>query len=215
MPKYTSLLHNQRGIAHILLIGFFVVSVGIAGTYTLVQSQAICRIGEPCVKRPAKPKKAPRKTERQKVAEQVLHLSAQGRIRFNTTEHQSVDLAAGTTPRQNVQQAANGKKSLTTRLCAGRNGVAGRASSVMINTKILKFMRDLGQETNYLVNSVTGQCHSTSKSQHYRGNAVDIGCPFSPAQVSLANKVGKKYGIRNNTETCSADAHYHFSLGGR
>lgn len=200
---------NQLGFSHIFLPLLIVVLVALVGTFMLVQSKAAC---EGCA--PASASKRI-KTQREKAAEQVLDRASQGKIRFHV--FQSVDNNHGTTARQSIISAARGHKSATTRDCDGRDGVKGSRGSVYIDTKILLFLRDLADETTYTVTSITGQCHSSSSSNHYRGKAVDIGCPFTPAQVSAATRIGAKYGIKHNSENCTkaGGMHYHFSVGGR
>lgn len=207
---------SQTGIAHVAALLVIVVVFMAAGTFWLVSSRAD-RVNTPCRLGSMKiDGKCKRMTSRQKVAQEILVLADQGKIRFAPTMFQDIDRRDHTTPRQNIESAYERRKSLTTRQCDNRGGVPGRNPSVYINVNLLRFMRDLGQETNYIITSITGQCHTSSKSQHYRGRAVDIGCPFSDSQVRLATRIGAKYGIKPNPETCAdREPHYHFSVGGR
>ena len=213
--KRVRVLH-QNGIAHVAAPLLIIVVFAAAGTFWLVSSRAD-RVNAPCRTGYMRiDNRCKKMTSRQKVALEVLQLADQGKIRFAPTMFQDIDRRDRTTPRQNIESAYLRSKSMTTRECAGRNGVPGRNASVYINVNLLRFMRDLGQETSYIITSITGQCHSTPKSQHYRGRAVDIGCPFSDSQVRLATRIGAKYGIKPNPETCAdREPHYHFSVGGR
>lgn len=207
---------NQTGIAHLAAPLLIVVVFMAVGTFWLVSSRAD-RVNAPCRAGYMRiDNRCKKMTSRQKVALEILQLADQGKIRFAPTMFQEIDRRDHTTPRQNIESAYERRKSLTTRVCDGRGGVPGRNASVYINVNLLRFIRDLGQETNYIITSITGQCHSSAKSQHYRGRAVDIGCPFSDSQVRLATSIGAKYGIKPNGETCAdRDPHYHFSVGGR
>lgn len=69
-------------------------------------------------------------------------------------------------PKSNIRDAANGKKS------SAGGGHAG-ASKKYLSTKMLKWMRDYGKGHSYRVTTIMG-CRHSSTSKHYRGLAVDI-----------------------------------------
>jgi hypothetical protein len=155
----------------------------------------------------------PRLTTRQKLARQVLELASEGRITLRVL-NPARDRGKGATPHDNLLDTARGKKALTTRSCGGR-GANNR--NAYIDLRLLRFMRDLGQETSYTVNSIVGQCHSNSGSRHYKGQAVDLKCPFPGSKIRIADKVGRRYGIKHNRENCSpaGGRHFHYSVAGR
>lgn len=213
---------GQRGISHLITLGLVVVVTGLIGTFMLVASHASdapCNVGYNKVnnrcRRIKKPKKDHRST-RQKLAASIIKQADQGKLQLGPTEYQDIDSHDHTTPRQNIESASSGRRSLTTRNCAGRDGIRANKSSVYLNIKLLKFMNDLGDSTHYRVTAISGQCHKSSTSQHYKGKALDIGCPFSASQLETARRVGARYGITNNSESCTNGAgHYHFSIGGK
>lgn len=145
----------------------------------------------------------------QELAKQLLQQANAGKIQLNVLN--SNDRQDGSTPEANLRQIANGEKAKTTTNCAGRSGTAAGNRTTEIDPLLLAFILDMSQQDDIQINALAGQCHSAT-SNHYKGKAVDFGCPFS---ASKANEVGRKYGVSTKTgETCAADDHYHYSIGG-
>ncbi|MBX4199769.1 hypothetical protein KW789_02660, partial [Candidatus Saccharibacteria bacterium] len=143
------------------------------------------------------------------VAKQILKQAKAGKIKFNVLNSQ--DILDGSTPEQNIQETAQGNPASTTTSCLGRGGIPP-APVVELNINLLKFIYELSQIESIQINALAGQCHSSSSSNHYKGLAVDFGCPFNPFQ---ADRIGSKYNIADKTgETCANAAHYHYSIGG-
>lgn len=97
------------------------------------------------------------------------------------------------------------------------NTAAGKPAygSVNISLNILQFLAELGNTTSYTITSITGagSGHS-SGSNHYSGNAVDLGCPMDE---SKADEVAKKYGLMAQNERCEntpGNEHMHYSKDG-
>lgn len=146
----------------------------------------------------------------QQIAQQILQAASAGRVKFNVLN--SRDLLDGSTPQQNVQQTANGQPASTTSNCAGR-GAQPPTSVIALDINLLQFVLELSQNETIQINAIAGQCHSSTTSNHYQGKAVDFGCPFN---TITADRIGAKYGISRNSESC-ADInapHYHYSVGG-
>lgn len=161
----------------------------------------------PKPKRPNKPPK-PRRSEREKLAAQVNDLIADGRIKVQPLKgglHQR-DERSKSTPNRNLASALQGERSHTSSRCAN-----APKEGAYINTRILKFLRNLGQKTSFSITTIVGGCHK-NKSKHYEGKGVDIGCPISPKKIGIAERIGRKLGIKRNGENCAEDAHLHFSL---
>lgn len=143
------------------------------------------------------------------VAQQILKQAKAGKIQFNVLN--TSDILDGSTPEQNIQETAQGKPASTTTTCLGRGGIPP-SPVVELNINLLNFILDLSQTQSIQINALAGQCHSSSSSNHYKGLAVDFGCPFNPFQADM---IGAKYNIADKTgETCSNSAHYHYSVGG-
>lgn len=114
--------------------------------------------------------------------------------------------------KQQVEDLAAGKKANTTQIrrCSGGHKNADNKTT-SINVKILEFLIDLQQSgVQFQVNTLAGQCH-VADSEHYKGNAVDFECSIN---ISAADKIGKKYGVSRNSETCSANGHWHYRITG-
>jgi len=143
------------------------------------------------------------------LAQQILKQSKAGKIKFNVLN--SSDILDGSTPEQNIQETAQGNPANTTTTCLGRGGIPP-TPVVELNVNLLQFILELSQAQSIQINALAGQCHSSSSSNHYKGLAVDFGCPFNPFQADI---IGAKYNIADKTgETCSNSAHYHYSIGG-
>ncbi len=109
-------------------------------------------------------------------------------------------------PKSSLEAAAQGNKSP-----AGIDKCGVQHPPVALDDKLLAFLVDLSQEDAYTINSLTTGAHSCT-SNHYKGVAVDFGCDVDTAK---ADKIGKKYGISHNDESCSAGVpHWHYSIGG-
>lgn len=148
----------------------------------------------------------------QQLAEQILEAASAGRIKFNVLN--SADTADGSTPEQNIEQTARGRPANTTRSdCGPRGGVNAPNNNVSLDVDLLKFILELSQDQsiqNIQINALAGQCHSEN-SNHYKGKAVDFGCPFD---ATVADRIGRKYNVSKNFENCTQHAHYHYSVGG-
>ncbi len=147
----------------------------------------------------------------QELAQQLLKQADGGKVRFNVLN--SADVNDRSTPKDNVVDMSKGQPAQTTSNCSGR-GAQPPHSSVNLNTDLLAFLVELSQQASQTIqiNALAGQCHGETTSNHYKGTAVDFDCPFDAA---LADKVGKKYNISDQTgEACANAAHYHYSVGG-
>jgi hypothetical protein len=102
--------------------------------------------------------------------------------------------------------ARTGQANLSTR-CTNKGG----RTTVVPDTRVLQFLVELGQQDRYHINTLFGQCHSTN-STHYAGQSVDFSCVVD---LQKADTVGARHGIWHNSETCAADGHWHYSVGGR
>jgi hypothetical protein len=145
----------------------------------------------------------------QQLAQQILQQANAGHITFNILK--SADSSDGSTPKDNIQETANGQPAKTTSNCSGRGAQPPNATATL-NTDLLKFILELSQAQDIQINALAGQCHGETSSNHYKGLAVDFGCPFSTAS---ADRIGQKYNISDGTgETCGNTSHYHYSIGG-
>ncbi|HKS51581.1 MAG TPA: hypothetical protein VJS67_06895 [Pseudonocardiaceae bacterium] len=87
------------------------------------------------------------------------------------------------------------------------------SKSIEPDVRVLQFLADLGQQSPYKINVLFGQCHRAGASSlHHQGKAVDLGCPLN---TTTPDSVGRQYGVTRNSETCAADQHVHYSVGGR
>lgn len=203
--KITKLDH--KGISHVIVPLVVVVLVALVGVYLQVSSHADpgnCARGYVYFDHQCR-------DEKQMTAYQVLH--KMGNHHIGQIIFYEKDQKQRTTPYWNLVSTYRGRQANTTRQCAGRDGERADNKDTNISTNLLKFMNELGSETDYTVSSIVGQCHSKNSS-HYKGEAVDIACPFSDRQIGLANKIAQKYGIKHNNESCSPEGHYHYSIGG-
>jgi hypothetical protein len=139
----------------------------------------------------------------QKVAQQILDQAKAGKVKFNVLD--PTDTTDGSSPEDNIGDTAAGQPAKTSSRCPPDG-------TTNLDIKLLQFLYELSQETTYQINELSGGCHSPD-SNHYKGIAVDFGCPFDAA---AADKVGKKYNISDGTgETCATKPpHYHYSIGG-
>ena len=140
------------------------------------------------------------------LAQQILDLEAAGKIRITPYASANIpfDTKERTLPLQQLQDIAAGKLPAKTTRCE-----ISYPGPIIPDPKLLQFLVNLGQQYNYQINSLYGQCHHPSSS-HYLGKAVDFGCPLNTA---LADKIGKPFDIRHNYENCANDAHWHYMIG--
>lgn len=103
-----------------------------------------------------------------------------------------------------LQALANGQKAPVT--CSN----AGRSTSD-INSNILKFLVELGSQTQIGVNALTDKCHKDG-SPHYRGQSVDFECKAVKFDIARADPIATKYGGGRNSETCEGDEHWHYDF---
>lgn len=141
------------------------------------------------------------------LAQQLLDLDARGKIEIDDyySEGTVSDEADRSTPRKQLEDLADGKQAKGSTRCGHDNG------QIKPDAKILQFLVELGGETKYSINSLFGQCHS-STSLHYQGKAVDFGCSHNI--INTADRIGQKYGVKRNFETCGGHGHWHYSIGG-
>ena len=154
---------------------------------------------------------------RQELAQEVIDLVHAGRIRIEPLNGlHARDMRSGSTPLQNLKSAARGERSDTSARCGNAPHRRG-SGEAYINTRILRFLRDLGSKTTFGITAIVGGCHK-NRSNHYSGTGVDIGCstvPFPPRKVSLADRIGRKVGIkRYRGENCADNGHTHWSTNG-
>jgi len=136
----------------------------------------------------------------QSIAQQIIQQADAGKIVFNVLD--SSDSASRSTPRLNIEDTAAGKKANTSTRCGGDSAPD---SSVALDVNLLKFILDMSNNTKITINALAGQCHTSPNSNHYKGKAVDFGCPFDEA---LGTRIGNKYNVKNNGEVCGNHSHY-------
>lgn len=104
-----------------------------------------------------------------------------------------------------VEALAKGNKAYTT-----ASNAANKEADINVN--ILKFILEVGQSHNIMVNALTDKSHSKN-SNHYKGQAVDLdnnGNNSPP--TSVLDPIAEKYGgVRNNETT---HWHYDFTSSG-
>jgi hypothetical protein len=108
-----------------------------------------------------------------------------------------------------LQALANGSKAPVT--C--KDGSTQGVTSADMSPQILQFILDLGNQGKVGVNALTDKCH-TAGSMHYQGKAVDFECEGVTFSTASADRLADKYGISRNSETCSANHHWHYSTSG-
>lgn len=145
-------------------------------------------------------------TNTRSLAQQILDLDKAGKINIvDFSTNRVSDSASRSLASQQLEDIAAGKPVGITTRC----GFA--IDPITPDPRILQFLVDFGNQYNYKLNSLFGQCHSRT-SNHYEGRAVDFGCP---TDISLADRVGQKYGVARNSENCERHGHYHYQAGGR
>lgn len=153
---------------------------------------------------------APLSGSAQEIAKKILEAQASDKVKFNVIYER--DRLYSSTPEGNIRSISLGQLAKTTPDCTGRKGVKAPNANTNINANLLKFILELSQTQNIQINALAGQCHSANSS-HYRGEAVDFGCPFDS---TAGDRIGSKYGVtRYAEESCSNSAeHFHYSIGG-
>ncbi len=91
------------------------------------------------------------------------------------------------------------------------NNTTGTGSNTTMNANVLQFILNYGKEARVGVNALTDKCHSAN-SNHYRGLAVDFECNTVPFDVGRADTIAIPLGGRRNSETCSANRHWHYDF---
>lgn len=110
----------------------------------------------------------------------------------------------GVNTRDQVVALSEGRKAYTTSSDLPR-------TEVDINVNILRFIAEVGQSNNIMVNALTDKDHS-STSNHYRGLAVDLDNNGSNSPpTSVLDPIASKYGGVRNSET--THWHYDFTSG--
>lgn len=142
----------------------------------------------------------------QELAQELLDLADDRKIDIDNyySENPASDEADRSTPRKQLEDLADGEPAKGSTRCGHNN------ANIEPDVKILQFLVDLGRETNYTINSLFGQCHS-STSLHYQGKAVDFGCGLD---LNKADAAGRPYDVVRNFETCAGHGHWHYSVGG-
>ena len=112
--------------------------------------------------------------------------------------------------------ASGGQANPSTRCTNNPN----RNTPITPDPQILKFLLALSQKDSVIVNSLFGQCHG-SGSDHYRGAAVDFGCPANALDPRWIDDIAKQYGVsRYGGEGCRGNTigattlnnHWHYSV---
>jgi hypothetical protein len=144
------------------------------------------------------------------LAQQILaHKGSQ--VIFSDNEFGN-DSSDRSNPSQQLEDIADGKKANLSTRCSYASSLP---KSIAPNPKIMQFLADLANSgQKFEINALFGQCHSGPNSQHHEGNAVDFACTTTPFDISKADPIGEKYGVKRNNETCAANAHWHYSTTG-
>jgi hypothetical protein len=143
------------------------------------------------------------------LAQKILDLSRQGKIIIQDySENKTRDSADRSLASQQLADLAAGKQARLSTRCSYASQLP---AAITPDPAILKFMVDMGQQTTYRISVLFGQCHSGAGSYHHKGKAVDLGCPVDTA---TGDRIGPTYGVKRNYETCAANGHFHYSVGG-
>jgi hypothetical protein len=124
------------------------------------------------------------------------------------SENPTSDRADRSLASQQLEDIASGKQAHLSTRCSYSSQLPAAISP---DPAILQFLVDYGQQSHYTLNVLFGQCHSSAASYHHKGKAVDLACG---ANLTIGDNVGKKYDVKRNFETCSANGHWHYSVGG-
>lgn len=173
---------------------------GLDATEPVSPNRAISPVNQPTTTTPAVTTQ-----EVRMLAQQILDLAKAKKITIvdYSTDATTDRLTRSLASQQLTDMAAGLPIGITTRC-------GFTIAPITADPKILQFLVDLGQQYNYKLNSLFGQCHSQT-SAHYKGSAVDFGCP---TDTSIADTVGTKYGVSHNFENCADHRHWHYSVGG-
>ena len=106
-----------------------------------------------------------------------------------------------------LQAVANGQPAPVT--C--RDGSEQGATTADLNPNILQAVLDMAQVSSIGINALTDKCH-TAGSNHYQGLAVDFECEGVPFDITRNDTIAAKYGGKRNSETCSANHHWHYDF---
>ncbi len=145
----------------------------------------------------------------QQLAQELLDAAHAGKITLAVVN--AANQSDGSTAEQNLQETLQGQPANTSTTCLG-GGTAATNKTTPLSAVLLQFILDVNSQTNLTIDELAGGCH-VADSNHYKGIAVDFGCPFN---ATIADDVGKQFNISDGTgETCSSGAgHYHYSIGG-
>lgn len=176
------------------------ITVGLDGTEPATPNQPTTTVQQPATTSPTVTTQ-----EVRTLAQQILDLAKAKKITIvdYSTDATADRLTRSLASQQLTDMAAGLPIGITTRC-------GFTIAPITADPKILQFLVDLGQQYNYKLNSLFGQCHSQT-SAHYKGSAVDFGCP---TDTSIADTVGTKYGVSHNFENCADHRHWHYSVGG-
>ncbi|HSX29692.1 MAG TPA: hypothetical protein VLE73_03985 [Candidatus Saccharimonadales bacterium] len=143
------------------------------------------------------------------LAQQILDEWHAGKITiYDYSENKSRDSADRSLASQQLADLAAGKQARLSTRCTYASQLP---SAITPDAAILQFLADYGNQSHYTLNVLFGQCHSGPGSYHHKGKAVDFACG---ANLAIGDNVGSKYGVKRNFETCSANGHWHYSVGG-
>ncbi len=137
------------------------------------------------------------------LAQQILDLEKAGKITIAILRQE--DVATRTAPKQQLEDIAAGKPPAAPTRCS-----FSVATPINPDPKLLQFLVNFGGQYKYQITSLFGQCHS-SNSDHYKGKAVDFGCPLN---TTIGDRVGAPLNVGRNDETCANDAHWHYRVSG-
>ncbi len=143
-------------------------------------------------------------------AKQVLGFYDSGRVTFNeATDCTSCDIGDRSLARLELEDIADGNTANLSTRCSYAGSLP---RAITPDATFMRFLVDAGGASPLRINSLFGQCHSSAASMHHKGKAVDLNCVLP--SVTPVDQVGGKYGVRRNGETCAANAHWHYSVGG-
>ena len=143
------------------------------------------------------------------LAQQILDLRSAGKITIaDYSANRESDSADRSLASQQLEDMATGKPANLSTRCSYASELP---PSVEPDVRILRFLTDLGEQEHYKINVLFGQCHSSSRSAHHKGKAVDFGCPLN---TDTADSVGAQHEVKRNRETCARNDHWHYSVGG-
>ncbi|MDP3999843.1 MAG: hypothetical protein Q8Q11_00180 [bacterium] len=133
----------------------------------------------------------------QELAGEILDLINKGKV---TQLYKS---GTGDTIAQ-LKRASNGQKFQMT--CAEHGG----PKDVDINPDILKAIIEASKVAKVDISNITDKCHTSPSSNHYSGEAIDLGC--TTTNINALEKAFSKYGGSNNGEVCPGSQHWHYDF---